>query len=136
MEIAELGEVTFRRTRLSQSELDEEARAFALILIERWILDPSNVRLLRVALDLWPSRQLLEEVLKLFEPYLVGKIRAVTSRQVAYYCLAEIFRAGATETGFIDDPECLPAAVNRSEEHTSELQSLMRISYDVFCLKK
>src|SRR3546814_9736704 len=25
---------------------------------------------------------------------------------------------------------------SRSEEHTSELQSLMRISYDVFCLKK
>src|SRR3546814_5401365 len=24
----------------------------------------------------------------------------------------------------------------RSDEHTSELQSLMRISYDVFCLKK
>src|SRR3546814_7101605 len=28
------------------------------------------------------------------------------------------------------------AAVARSEEHTSELQSLMRISYAVFCLKK
>src|SRR3546814_3611603 len=27
-------------------------------------------------------------------------------------------------------------AVLRSEEHTSELQSLMRISYAVFCLKK
>src|SRR3546814_10643233 len=27
-------------------------------------------------------------------------------------------------------------AVVRSEEHTSELQSLMRISYAVFCLKK
>src|SRR3546814_9548823 len=27
-------------------------------------------------------------------------------------------------------------ACNRSEEHTSELQSLMRISYAVFCLKK
>src|SRR3546814_9714372 len=26
--------------------------------------------------------------------------------------------------------------LNRSEEHTSELQSLMRISYAVFCLKK
>src|SRR3546814_10042397 len=26
--------------------------------------------------------------------------------------------------------------VHRSEEHTSELQSLMRISYAVFCLKK
>src|SRR3546814_4033902 len=31
----------------------------------------------------------------------------------------------------------LPAALlTRSEEHTSELQSLMRISYAVFCLKK
>src|SRR3546814_2436844 len=28
------------------------------------------------------------------------------------------------------------AASNRSEEHTSELQSLMRISYAAFCLKK
>src|SRR3546814_1643485 len=40
---------------------------------------------------------------------------------------------------------CMPAGKNlgegfhragRSEEHTSELQSLMRISYAVFCLKK
>src|SRR3546814_5150960 len=29
-----------------------------------------------------------------------------------------------------------PTIVRRSEEHTSELQSLMRISYAVFCLKK
>src|SRR3546814_10776724 len=29
-----------------------------------------------------------------------------------------------------------PGGVFRSEEHTSELQSLMRISYAVFCLKK
>src|SRR3546814_1510525 len=29
-----------------------------------------------------------------------------------------------------------PAAHERSEEHTSELQSLMRISYAVFCLQK
>src|SRR3546814_4136372 len=33
--------------------------------------------------------------------------------------------------GFMPDPGAL-----RSEEHTSELQSLMRISYAVFCLKK
>src|SRR3546814_5492791 len=32
-------------------------------------------------------------------------------------------------TGFMDEYE-------RSEEHTSELQSLMRISYAVFCLKQ
>src|SRR3546814_5540759 len=35
----------------------------------------------------------------------------------------------------LDDPS-FPAPVYRSEEHTSELQSLMRISYAVFCLKK
>src|SRR3546814_1039654 len=31
---------------------------------------------------------------------------------------------------------CEDAGVLRSEEHTSELQSLMRISYAVFCLQK
>src|SRR3546814_5229170 len=31
---------------------------------------------------------------------------------------------------------CTSFATDRSEEHTSELQSLMRISYAVFCLKK
>src|SRR3546814_3390935 len=31
---------------------------------------------------------------------------------------------------------CRVLASERSEEHTSELQSLMRISYAVFCLKK
>src|SRR3546814_9142599 len=34
------------------------------------------------------------------------------------------------------DRHSCDAAVRRSEEHTSELQSLMRISYAVFCLKK
>src|SRR3546814_1174182 len=32
--------------------------------------------------------------------------------------------------------ECHVLILARSEEHTSELQSLMRISYAVFCLKK
>src|SRR3546814_10456316 len=32
--------------------------------------------------------------------------------------------------------ERVEALADRSEEHTSELQSLMRISYAVFCLKK
>src|SRR3546814_1319201 len=32
--------------------------------------------------------------------------------------------------------QAVGAAQARSEEHTSELQSLMRISYAVFCLKK
>src|SRR3546814_1639053 len=35
-----------------------------------------------------------------------------------------------------DDRNLLRCTAHRSEEHTSELQSLMRISYAVFCLKK
>src|SRR3546814_9061645 len=42
--------------------------------------------------------------------------------------------------GLIDAPRgyiiAVGRIVDRSEEHTSELQSLMRISYAVFCLKK
>src|SRR3546814_5128157 len=37
---------------------------------------------------------------------------------------------------FIDDSGQRGINCARSEEHTSELQSLMRISYAVFCLKK
>src|SRR3546814_10510675 len=36
----------------------------------------------------------------------------------------------------IETPALLALVWKRSEEHTSELQSLMRISYAVFCLKK
>src|SRR3546814_4737125 len=35
----------------------------------------------------------------------------------------------------LTDARSIATPVNRSEEHTSELQSLMRISYAVFCLK-
>src|SRR3546814_6556652 len=41
-----------------------------------------------------------------------------------------------TVTGESSDAERQDALTGRSEEHTSELQSLMRISYAVFCLKK
>src|SRR3546814_7212741 len=51
---------------------------------------------------------------------------------------------GSLTTGRIRDfcrtwpnqTEITVAGAHRSEEHTSELQSLMRISYAVFCLKK
>src|SRR3546814_6979556 len=56
---------------------------------------------------------------------------------------AHVYPATAQVTGEIAlaAPQDVDAAVQaaraaRSEEHTSELQSLMRISYAVFCLKK
>src|SRR3546814_3901728 len=41
---------------------------------------------------------------------------------------------GHTHMAIVEDGVVRP--ISRSEEHTSELQSLMRISYAVFCLKK
>src|SRR3546814_14686107 len=46
----------------------------------------------------------------------------------------EVRLRGVVDVGGVDDVVAI--ADERSEEHTSELQSLMRISYAVFCLKK
>src|SRR3546814_3855937 len=58
----------------------------------------------------------------------------------------KIISTHAHREGFTHQPRALKqfrlariacnSALERSEEHTSELQSLMRISYAVFCLKK
>src|SRR3546814_10116403 len=47
-----------------------------------------------------------------------------------------IMNAGGITDRLINFVSALIGFVRRSEEHTSELQSLMRISYAVFCLKK
>src|SRR3546814_4095458 len=48
---------------------------------------------------------------------------------------AETAKFGAADVFFIGCLLLVLLFVTRSEEHTSELQSLMRISYAVFCLK-
>src|SRR3546814_3317955 len=52
----------------------------------------------------------------------------------------DLHGAAAAHGDFIDPADVEPfsdhALSSRSEEHTSELQSLMRFSYAVFCLKK
>src|SRR3546814_2870423 len=54
-------------------------------------------------------------------------------------CCLPVIAARLARQRPLDPPATMLAAtdaVDRSEEHTSELQSLMRISYAVFCLKK
>src|SRR3546814_4975662 len=51
-----------------------------------------------------------------------------------YYCYDVSWRLTNLKTGSCGGPTVM--GLGRSEEHTSELQSLMRISYAVFCLKK
>src|SRR3546814_2020516 len=62
-------------------------------------------------------------------------------RMVWWYALIELrqrVRASATNRSVVTAASYCSGNCcrKRSEEHTSELQSLMRISYAVFCLKK
>src|SRR3546814_4405445 len=59
-------------------------------------------------------------------------INTASTELVAQDALAEALRSGHLAGAGLDIFPTHP----RSEEHTSELQSLMRISYAVFCLKK
>src|SRR3546814_1571118 len=75
-----------------------------------------------------------------------GKLSRTSSRR--FSMVAKLCKAHSRTSGKSDS--CLPSSCQRlstadtrnssarirSEEHTSELQSLMRISYAVFCLKK
>src|SRR3546814_9587042 len=67
-------------------------------------------------------------------------LRAGCLRQGCLRRLAERRRGGRrrlhAERGKSSRPPVRGRPRERSEEHTSELQSLMRISYAVFCLKK
>src|SRR3546814_8940845 len=56
-----------------------------------------------------------------------GRRRGGRQRRARWPRMSDLLRVEDLEVSF---------RVTRSEEHTSELQSLMRISYAVFCLKK
>src|SRR3546814_5016536 len=62
-------------------------------------------------------------------PTYVGLIFSETLIGVVYGLIARLYTLGMQYAGAV-------LSMSRSEEHTSELQSLMRISYAVFCLKK
>src|SRR3546814_6411151 len=91
-----------------------------------------------------PSKAMLDSLL-LWAPEIADKC------SVNRYGTVPAFRGGRTRQWRADgtlrllyvsvyyahkNPAVVCAAADRSEEHTSELQSLMRISYAVFCLKK
>src|SRR3546814_8712620 len=76
---------------------------------------------------------------------LVGRLRLDTGRQLedpaitiedALDELAALPTIPVAHRAMASSPTARPMPMPRSEEHTSELQSLMRTSYAVFCLKK
>src|SRR3546814_8223706 len=62
-----------------------------------------------------------------------AELVAIVARLLEPVVPVHLVRVGPIE---LPAPALARRAVARSEEHTSELQSLMRISYAVFCLKK
>src|SRR3546814_4205985 len=82
-------------------------------------------RFLTAGAEALADYELLELLLFLSKPR--GDVKPLAKRLIARFgSFAEVVSA---------PPEAL-ARVERSEEHTSELQSLMRNSYAVFCWKK
>src|SRR3546814_4519735 len=57
-------------------------------------------------------------------------------RKLIQYLPIPLLQVDAREIGGVFSELKLEGIADRSEEHTSELQSLMRTSYAVFCLKK
>ncbi len=68
-------------------------------LVAAWSVNPSLVQVLRYALDLFPSPDLLQPVLEALQRKVQDENAPDDEKRVVYYVLAELFKAGATETG-------------------------------------
>lgn len=112
---------------LSKQQLDERAWLFSAMLIEEWVTDPSNVRLLRIALDVYTSEIFLNKILKILEDGWGKNCSVFESRAIKQYCLAEIFHAGAIETGMVADDDCIPFGVNLEKYHLRLIKEAKQI---------
>jgi len=122
-------DATTVRTELliSREQLDERARIFANGLLEAWEANPSQVRLLRIAVDMFPRKDFIERILARLRPsWQIGDVRG-ERREVMAYCLAELFRAGATETGVVTDEEVLPSSSDVTGYHEVLLTEAKKI---------
>src|SRR3546814_2381136 len=78
----------------------------------------------------WDERPVIVAVKKTGRDVSRADILALYSGRIAKWSTPD-------DVIFVADlPHTATGKISRSEEHTSELQSLMRISYAVFCLKK
>src|SRR3546814_8913484 len=104
--------------------------------------------------DLWRARRgptviallIVAGLIVLNAFFALSEMALVTSRKIRLKQMSETSRGARKALALAEQPDNLLSTVQvgitligvltRSEEHTSELQSLMRISYAVFCLKK
>src|SRR3546814_3786245 len=89
----------------------------------------------------WSSDVCSSDLLSIALGSTVGGILVDMSGYASTFAVSAAVLLGAAFLAFFaaradTTPAGSPNPPQRSEEHTSELQSLMRISYAVFCLKK
>src|SRR3546814_9867500 len=70
------------------------------------------------------------------DPQAIARAAALAERQQFELAVQELRQALETKPELEDFKQSLGVDQTRSEEHTSELQSIMRTSYAAFCLKK
>src|SRR3546814_3859002 len=92
----------------------------------------SQTTLLNVSYD--PTRELYQEFNEAFAAHWKERTGEDVEIQMSHGGSGK--QARSVIDGLEADVVTLALASDRSEEHTSELQSLMRISYAVFCLNK
>src|SRR3546814_1110212 len=69
-------------------------------------------------------------------PLTVGSVKTIVGETLKPESERDLQKCAALVKQCFDSRDYVEGRRARSEEHTSELQSLMRISYAVFCLKK
>lgn len=79
--------------------LQQDYELTARRLIGAWAENPALVQVLRYAFDLFPSAELLEDVFTALVQKLLNPNQNPDQAAVAWYVIAELLRAGATETG-------------------------------------
>src|SRR3546814_9630269 len=110
--------------------------------ISDWSSDVCSSDLFEVvtAIEAWRAELLDNNPLSSTNQRLVhfGMTLAVGDATITADHARSAMRAGATLADLhgVCETAAVVLGMPRSEEKTSELQSLMRISYDVFCLKK
>src|SRR3546814_6731740 len=88
---------------------------------------------------LFPYTTLFRSLVANLDPIVEIELRGESTQTSLFGALATTWQSGAAPVAALAAlcAFILPLLrIVRSEEHTSELQSLMRISYAVFCLKK
>src|SRR3546814_4993827 len=104
-------------------------------------LEPSDIGLIIVATatpdNTFPASATKVQALLGVPDCIAFDVAAVCSGFLYAVSVADsMLRTGAAKHALVIGSETFSRILDRSEEHTSELQSLMRISYAVFCLKK